>query len=226
MTMPTTDRTQGDAAITVAVIDDHPLFREGVVRTLNDEPGMQVVAEGGDAAEALRLAREHLPDVILLDVSMPGGGLKAAADIATACPVVRIVMLTVSEDEEHVMEALKAGASGYVLKGVSGTNLASIVRDVHAGRNYITPALAATLLRDADKRGAAQQEDRSGLLESLTPRERDILQELANGSSNKAIATALSLSEKTVKHHMTNILQKLRVTNRVEAALLARNRRE
>lgn len=208
-----------DAAISIVVIDDHPLLREGVVRTLGAQPDMHVVAEGADAGDALRLAREHLPDVVLLDVSMPGGGLKAAADIATACPIVKIVMLTVSEDEEDVMAAFKAGASGYVLKGVSGAQLAAIVRDVHAGRNYITPVLAASLLQDADRRGSQRERDP---LEGLTARERDILQELAKGSSNKTIARALSLSEKTVKHHMTNILQKLRVRNRVEAALLAK----
>src|SRR5512141_2033574 len=99
-----------DGVITLVVIDDHPMLRDGVVRTLGAERDMRVVAEGGSAAEALQLAREHLPDVILLDVSMPGGGLKAAADIAVACPIVKIIMLTVSQDEEHVMEAFKAGA--------------------------------------------------------------------------------------------------------------------
>lgn len=210
-----------DGVITLVVIDDHPMLRDGVVRTLGAERDMRVVAEGGSAADALRLAREHLPDVILLDVSMPGGGLKAAADIAVACPIVKIIMLTVSQDEEHVMEAFKAGASGYVLKGVSGAEFASIVRDVYAGRNYITPELAAGLLQDADRRSA--RNEKRDALEALTPRERQILQELAKGSSNKVIARTLALSEKTVKHHMTNILQKLRVHNRVEAAIMAKD---
>jgi DNA-binding NarL/FixJ family response regulator len=210
-----------EGVITLVVIDDHPMLREGVVRTLGGERDMRVVAEGGSAEDALRLAREHLPDVILLDVSMPGGGLKAAADIAVACPIVKIIMLTVSQDEEHVMEAFKAGASGYVLKGVSGAEFASIVRDVHGGRNYITPELAAGLLQDADRRSA--RDDKRDALEALTPREREILQELAKGSSNKVIARTLALSEKTVKHHMTNILQKLRVHNRVEAAIMAKD---
>ena len=219
--MDKTPHTNADAAITLVVIDDHPLLREGVVRTLSAEPDMQVLAEGADAADALRLARDHLPDVMLLDVSMPGGGLKAASEIAIACPIVKIIMLTVSEDEEHVMEAFKAGASGYVLKGVSGQELASIVREVNAGRNYITPGLAASLLQDADRRNSAR--DKRDPLEALTPRERAILQELSKGASNKLIARALSLSEKTVKHHMTNILQKLRVRNRVEAAIMAKD---
>ena len=205
--------------ISVVVVDDHPLLREGVVRTLGAEPDIEVADEGASAAEALALAQEHLPDVILLDVSMPGGGLRAAAEISRACPIVRIVMLTVSEDEEDVLDAFKAGASGYVLKGVSGHDLAAIVRDVCTGRNYITPGLAASLLVDADRRSRdVQAPDPLG---SLTVREREILQELSKGASNKAIANTLSLSEKTVKHHMTNILQKLQVRNRVQAALLA-----
>jgi DNA-binding NarL/FixJ family response regulator len=208
-----------DASVTLVVIDDHPLLREGVVRTLGSQPDMQVLAEGGNASEALRLAREHLPDVILLDVSMPGGGIKAATDISLACPIVKIIMLTVSEDEEDVLGAFKAGASGYVLKGVSGGELADIVRGVHQGRNYVTPVLAATLLQDADRR--APRTGPVDPLGSLTTREREILQELSTGASNKAIASALHVSEKTVKHHMTNILQKLQVRNRVEAAILA-----
>lgn len=219
----TASATDSDEVISLVVVDDHPLLREGVVRTLGAQADMEVVAEGADADAALRLAREHLPDVILLDVSMPGGGLKAAADIAVACPIVKIVMLTISEDEEHVLDAFKSGASGYVLKGVSGAELAAIVRNVHAGQNYITPTLAASLLQDADRRSLRQ--DKRDALEALTPREREILQELAKGSSNKLIARALSLSEKTVKHHMTNILQKLRVRNRLEAAILATNAR-
>ncbi len=208
--------------VTIVVVDDHPLFREGVVRTLGEEADFEVLAEGGSAEEAVNLAREHLPDVILLDVSMPGGGLEAARAIAAACPVVRVAMLTVAEDEEIVYEALKAGARGYVLKGVAGEELKRVIRDIHAGDAYITPSLATTLLLDADRR-ARKASVRPGaeLLEELTARERDILTELANGASNKQIAHRLGLSEKTVKHHMTNILQKLQVRNRVEAALIA-----
>ncbi len=210
--------TTNDAFISIVVVDDHPLLREGVVRTLDSNEDMQVLAEGSSASDALRLAREHLPDVILLDVSMPGGGLNAAADISRACPIVKLVMLTVSEDEEDVLSAFKAGVHGYVLKGVSGSELAEIVRGVVSGQNYVTPGLAASLLQDAERRTVTSPADP---LESLTAREREILQELSTGASNKAIANALHLSEKTVKHHMTNILQKLHVRNRVEAAILA-----
>lgn len=204
----------------VAVVDDHPLFREGVAATLRAQPGINVVGEGASAAEAVRLAGEKLPDVMLLDVSMPGGGLTAARQIAAAYPVVKVVMLTVSEEEEDVTAALRAGARAYVLKGVAARELVGILRSVAAGDVYVTPSLAASLLAElgtpAGGRPAADP------LDELTEREREILECVASGESNKEIAARLGLSEKTVKHHMTNIFQKLQVRNRVEAALLAR----
>src|SRR5262245_36937828 len=129
--------------IRVALVDDHPLFREGVAHTLETEPDVQIVAQGATADEALRLSLESLPDILLLDINLPGGGLDAARRIATACPVTKIIMLTVSEDEEDVLAALKAGARAYALKGVSGRDLVAIVRAVHAGDVYVTPSLAA-----------------------------------------------------------------------------------
>ena len=202
--------------ITIIVADDHPLFRDGVIRTLSAAPDIEVLGEAEDARTALEQTCRFMPDVVLLDVSMPGGGLQAAKDLAAVCPVVRIVMLTVSADEETVQEALKVGASGYVLKGVSGTELISIIRNIRAGESYVTPSLAASVLQ------ASQQTRRtSAALGELTPRERDILTELARGASNKDIAGALGISERTVKHHMTNVLQKLHLKNRVEAALFA-----
>ena len=121
-------------AIRVVVADDHPLFREGVVTSLQSNPDIEVVGQAADAAGALRVVREELPDLVLLDVTMPGGGISAAAQIASACPATRIVMLTVSEDEDDLLAAMKAGASGYVLKGVSARDLASVVRSVAAAR--------------------------------------------------------------------------------------------
>lgn len=206
--------------IQVAVVDDHPLFREGVVNTLAAYPDIDIVGQGHSADDALRLSRDLLPDIVLLDVSMDGGGINAARGIAAACPVVKIVMLTVSEREEDVLAALKAGARGYILKGVAARELVKIVRDVYAGEVYVTPSLAASLLLEL--RGDSPG---SGIpatpLDELTERERQILELLATGRSNKEIARTLHLSEKTVKHYMTNILQKLHVRNRVEAALLA-----
>lgn len=206
--------------IRVVLVDDHPMLREGVANTLDAEPDFEVVGQGSNADEALALARDLLPDLIMLDVSMGGGGINAARAIAAACPIVKIIMLTVSEGEEDVLAALKVGARGYVLKGVSGPELVRIVRSINAGEPYVTPSLAASLLGElreqpADKKSAPDP------LSELTDRERQILELVATGRSNKEIAEDLFLSEKTIKHYMTNILQKLQVRNRVEAALLA-----
>lgn len=206
--------------IRIVLVDDHPLLREGVANTLAAETDFEVVGQGANADDALRLASELLPDLILLDISMEGGGLNAARSIATACPIVTIVMLTVSEDEEDVLAALKAGARGYVLKGVSGPELIRIVRAVHVGEPYVSPALAASLLVELRQDPGAASPPQDPLAD-LTSRERQILEHVAMGRSNKEVADALFLAEKTVKHYMTNILQKLHVRNRVEAALLA-----
>lgn len=206
--------------IQIVIVDDHPLFRGGVIQTLQAEPDVEIVGQGTTAAEAVRLAGELLPDIILLDITIPGGGLAAAQSIAAAVPVTRIVMLTASAAEEDVLTALKAGARGYILKGVSGDELIKIVRDVYAGEAYVTPALAASLLSEMRDKPLGQKPE-SSPLDELTEREKQILEGVAGGLSNKEIAQQLFLSEKTIKHYMTNILQKLQVRNRVEAALLA-----
>lgn len=205
--------------IQVVIVDDHPLFRDGVVQTLQAEPDFEIIGQATSATEAIHLAGELLPDVILLDITIPGGGLAAARTIAETSPVSKIVMLTASEAEEDVLAALKAGARGYILKGVSGTDLIRIVRDVHAGEAYVTPALAASLLSDVKSGWPGRKPARP--LDELTEREHQILEKVGAGLSNKEIAQELGLSEKTVKHYMSNILQKLQVRNRVEAALLA-----
>jgi two-component system, NarL family, nitrate/nitrite response regulator NarL len=201
--------------IRVIVADDHPLFLDGVVGTLRATPGFEILGQTTDAMGAVRLAREHLPDLALLDVTMPGNGLQAARDIATACPSTRIVMLTVSEDDDDVLAAMKAGASGYVLKGVSASALVTVLRSVHAGEVYVAPALAWSLLREMAKPRPVDP------LAELSSREREVLELVASGLSNQEIGLRLSLAEKTVKHYMTNILSKLQVRSRVEAALLA-----
>jgi two-component system, NarL family, nitrate/nitrite response regulator NarL len=204
----------------VVIVDDHPLFRQGVAQTLRGAPEIEIVGEGGSADEAVRLATELLPDILLLDIDIPGSGLAAAQAVALRSPVTKIVMLTVSENEENLLAALRAGVRAYVLKGVSGRELTNILRGVWAGEVYITPALAASLLLEMT--GAARGvRAPANPLDELTDRERQILELVASGASNKEIALELHLSEKTVKHHMTNILQKLQVRNRVEAALMA-----
>ncbi|MBI5652046.1 MAG: response regulator transcription factor [Chloroflexi bacterium] len=211
--------------IHIVIVDDHPLFREGVASILKAEPDIEIVGQGMTAPEAIHLATDLLPDLILLDITMPGGGLNAVKAIATACPVTKIVMLTGSEAEEDVVAALKAGARAYILKGVSARELVGILRSVWAGEAYVTPSLAASLLSEAT-RGAPNPKAIPSPLEKLTERERQILERVAAGDSNKEIAALLYLSEKTIKHHMTNILQKLQVHNRVEAALMAHDEKQ
>lgn len=202
--------------IRVLVADDHPLFREGVVHSLATEPDIAVVGQAASGEEALDLARDLLPDVVLLDVAMPGwGGLATARKLATACPASKVIMLTVVEDEDKLLDAFAAGARGYVLKGVSARDLAAVVRSVDRGEVYVSPSLAAGILvalthgRPADPLG------------ELTEKERDILKLVGEGLTNREIGERIHLSEKTIKHYITNILQKLQVRSRVEAALLA-----
>ena len=210
--------------IRVVVVDDHPLFREGVVNTLETNPDFEVVEQGDSAEDAVKLAKEFLPDIILLDITMPGGGIKATQTVSTICPVTKVVILTVSEDDDDVMTALKSGARGYILKGVGGAQLQSILKDIYNGEIFITPELAAGVLLDL----ATPKEDvgtdtlkKANPLEELTKRERQILELVGKGQTNKSIGKQLGITEKTVKHYMSNILAKLHVRNRVEAALLA-----
>lgn len=206
--------------IRVVVADDHPLFREGVVHSLNKEPDIEIIGQATDGAEALHLARTLLPDAILLDIAMPGtDGLMAATQISAACPATKIIMLTVSEHEDDLMSALKAGARGYVLKGVSSWELAQVIRSVTSGEVYVSPAMASGLLLELS------QPREPDPLSELTERERQILELVAGGLANREIGERLHLAEKTIKHYMTNVLQKLHVRSRVQAALLAQKQR-
>jgi DNA-binding NarL/FixJ family response regulator len=207
--------------IRIAVVDDHPLFRQGVAATLDAEANIEVVAQGGCAADAVRICEQLLPDVLLLDITMPGDGLQAARQIALSCPFVKIVILTASEADEHVLAALESGARGYVLKGVSLTELVRTINAILVGETYVTPALAARLLKQV--RQGPVPGTRDSDYDSLTVREEEILDEVAQGLTNKEVANRLGISEKTVKHYMTNIMEKLQVRNRVEAALRNRN---
>lgn len=207
--------------IRILVADDHPLFREGVLHSLGSEADLEIVGQVASGEEALCLARDLLPDVVLLDIGMPGwGGLVTAEKIATACPATKIVMLTVFEDEDKLLAAFKAGACGYVLKGVSARELANVVRAANRGEVYVSPSLAAGILV-ALTRGHAPDP-----LEELTDREHEILKLVGRGLTNREIGDRLHLSEKTIKHYITNILQKLQVRSRVEAALVAAGHRQ
>jgi two-component system, NarL family, nitrate/nitrite response regulator NarL len=206
--------------IRLAVIDDHPLFREGLARILTDI-GFRIVAEGGSKDDALRIAEQERPDIILMDISMPGGGLSAIGQILARHPDQKIVMLTVSELTDDVAEALNSGAKGYVLKGVGSRTLAEILRTVASGEAYVSPTLSARVVSDLSSRSTAPA--MKNPIDELTERERTILSLVATGLSNKRIALQLDTQEKTIKHHMTRILAKLHVSNRTEAAVAFRD---
>lgn len=203
-------------SINILVVDDHPLFRQGVLNSLAMDPEFKVVAETDSGQEALALARKLLPDVVLLDISMPGwNGIVTAEKIAMACPATVIVMLTGSDDKDKLLSALKAGARAYVLKGVSAKELASVIRSAVAGEVYVSPSIAAEMLVSLTQGKAPDP------LQELTDREREILALIGTGLTNREIGERIFLSEKTIKHYVTNILQKLQVRSRVEAALVA-----
>ncbi|HEX9905930.1 MAG TPA: response regulator transcription factor [Propylenella sp.] len=208
--------------VRVVVVDDHPLFREGVAASLANSGHFTVVGQGGSADEAVRLVQDLSPEMVLLDLSMPGGGLSAAREIAAIAPGARIVVLTVSEDDDNVLQALQAGAKGYVLKGVGSTALVEILKGIAKGESYVSPSLAARIL--TEMRGREPNRPQDNPLAALTAREEEILRLVATGQSNKQVALSLDLQEKTIKHHMTRILSKLQVRNRTEAAILLRER--
>jgi len=205
--------------IRVLVVDDHPLFREGVIRTLGEEPRLTVVGEADTATGAIDKARETLPDIVLLDLKLPDEhGLAVVEALQREVPYSKVIVLTAVEDEDALLRALKQGARGYLLKGVSGQELRQVVLAVASGETYVTPGMAGRLLRELTAGEGPPPLAGTG---DLTEREEAILQLVAQGKTNKEIAAELFLSEKTVKHYMTNVLQKLHVRNRVEAALIA-----
>lgn len=209
------------AIIRIAVIDDHPLFREGVTRSLTEIGGFEIVGVGATKEDALRISEAMRPDIVLLDISLPGGGLNAIEPILARHPTQKILLLTVSERTEDVATALNGGAKGYVLKGVGSRALAEILRAVAAGESYVSPSLSARLLSDLSARSGLPP--MTNPLAALTEREKEILTLVADGLSNKHIALQLDLQEKTVKHYMTRILTKLNVSNRTQAAMVLRD---
>lgn len=201
----------------VVVADDHPLFREGVARTLQESGRFAVVATAASGAEAVEAARRHAPDLVLLDLSMPQGGLWALERIALLQPAPVMVLLTVSEDGDAVFAALEGGARGYLLKGIGGAELVATLERVMQGESHVAPSLAARMLA---RMRSPVPSSRDGL-DLLTPREEEVLRLVSEGLSNKEIARRTDVQERTVKHHMTQTLQKLHLRNRTEAALLA-----
>lgn len=190
-----------------------------MTRSLVESGRIAVVGEAATGPEAVALAEREGPDVVLLDISMPGGGVAALRRIVALPSPPRVAMLTVSEEDEDVLQALKAGAAGYVLKGVGARELVGIVVDLAAGRSYVAPSLAMKVLAAMSAPRAAATP-----FDALTKREEDILRLVATGRSNKEVGRDLDLQERTVKHYMTAILQKLHARNRTEAALMAQER--
>jgi DNA-binding NarL/FixJ family response regulator len=207
----------------VLICDDHQLFRRGLRMVLEDENDIEVVAEAGDGDEAVELAREHAPDVVVLDVRMPGrSGIDAAREIRAEQPGTRILVLTISDDEDDLYEAIKAGANGYLLKEISIDEIGDAVRQIHAGQSLISPAMATKLLDEFTAMVRKDEEPKEEVpTPRLTPREMEVLQHIAKGMNNRDIAEALFISENTVKNHVRNILEKLHLRSRMEAVIYA-----
>lgn len=203
---------------TVIVVDDQELFRGGIVGLLKDR-GIRVLADAGLAAEAIRLTCELHPDVVLMDLNMPAmSGVEATQRLAAEAPLVRVVALTVAADERHVMDALLAGACGYVLKETPIDQIVEAVKAAARGESTISPRVAGRLIHRL-REPSDSEPDVLGA--ALTPREHDVLELMARGVGNHEIAGALYLSEHTVKNYVSSILAKLQVENRIQAAVRA-----
>jgi len=205
--------------IRILIADDHPMFREGVVQSLASEKDFAIIGQASNGKNAIEMAKELLPDVLLLDITMPDqDGITITKKISAAFPVIQIIILTASENEDDLMKALKAGARGYVLKGISAKELVKVIRTIVAGGTYISPDMANMILFELS------QPSQPDPLSELSDREKEILKLVAKGYTNREIGAQIHLSEKTIKHYMTNILQKLHVRSRVEAALIVQKR--
>lgn len=211
----------GTAPIRVLLVDDHVLFRKGIVSLLSTERGFEVVGEAANGHEALDKARDLMPDVILMDISMPQmDGLEATRRIKAEIPYVRIVILTVSDGDQNLYDAIKSGAQGYLLKKIEPHALFNTLRGVVQGEASFSRITAMKLLGEFTR--LAQQEAAPSLPGTgLSPREKEVLEQITRGKSNKEIASALSIAENTVKNHLKNILEKLHLENRVQAATYA-----
>lgn len=202
--------------IRVAVVDDHPVVREGLVSILKDEPDFDVVGSAGSAEDLLTLVDRAKPDVVLIDLELPEmNGVQAIERLAQTAPQTRLIVFTAYDTEEKIADALRAGAKGYLLKGASADRIGRAMRDVHAGGSALEPRVASRLV--ARLRGASPST-------TLTSREREVLRLISQGQSNRQIAKRLSITERTVKYHVGSILNKLGADNRAQAVALAAER--
>ncbi|MDQ3756828.1 MAG: response regulator transcription factor [Actinomycetota bacterium] len=214
-------RTQGEV-IRVLIADDQALFRRGLYVVLGTEDGIEVVAEAENGEEAIDKARELAPDVVLMDVRMPRvNGIEAARQIRGDVPTTKILMLTVSDEEDDLYEAIKAGANGYLLKEISVEEVAEAIRAVTQGQSLISPSMASKLLNEFNALVKRAEEKQQFPAPALTAREVEVLRLVAKGMSNREIAEELYISENTVKNHVRNILEKLHLHNRMEAVIYA-----
>jgi DNA-binding NarL/FixJ family response regulator len=211
----------GMEPIRVLVVDDHALFRRGLEMVLAQESDIEVVGEAGDGAEAVEKAADLLPDVVLMDVRMPRrSGIEACTAIKDVTPTTRIIMLTISDEENDLYDAIKAGATGYLLKEISIDEVATAIRAVAGGQSLISPAMASKLLTEFAT--LVKREDRQQVpAPRLTDRELEVLRLVARGLNNKDVAKELYISENTVKNHVRNILEKLQLHSRMEAVVYA-----
>ena len=214
--------TEGRAveSLRVLIVDDHDLFRTGL-RNLLEEQGVHVVGEAATGAEAVRAVREDAPDVVVMDLNMPGmGGVEATRHIAAIAPLTRVVVLTISDEDADVLDAIMAGACGYLLKDSSIGELMAGIGAASKGESLISPGIAAKVLQRV-RATSAQPEIANTIKSELSEREIEVLKLIANGKDNALIAAELHISPKTVKNHISNILMKLQIDNRIQAAVYA-----
>jgi len=205
----------------ILLVDDHVLFRKGVAALLASRPDIQVIGEANDGLEAIEVARSTFPDVILMDIGMPNcNGLEATRRIKREMPHIQIVMLTVSDDDQHLFEAIKCGAHGYLLKDLEPHQLYSMIESISRGEAPLSGAIAAKILKEFTQPSQDSNQDPE-IIDALTEREINILELVVEGMTNKEIASSLVISENTVKIHLRNILEKLHLQNRIQAAVYA-----
>ena len=207
-------------SLRVLLVDDHDLFRTGL-RNLLEEQTVQVVGEAADGAQAIRMVRELAPDVVVMDLNMPGmTGVEATRQVTTLAPLTRVVVLTISDQDEDVMNAILAGACGYLMKDSSIQDLMQGIRAAAVGESLISPHIAAKVLQRMRATGT-NEADAAMIRAELSDREIEVLKLIANGKDNAQIAADLHISPKTVKNHISNILMKLQIDNRIQAAVYA-----
>ncbi len=217
------DDAIADDRIRILIADDHELFRRGLRMVLEDEDDIEVVGEVGDGLSAVEVALAETPDVMVLDVRMPQlSGIEAAGRIKESLPHIKILVLTISDEEDDLYEAIKAGANGYLLKEISIDEIGNAVRSVYAGQSLISPSMASKLLNEFASMIKREEEEKEQVpAPKLTPREMEVLEHVAKGMNNREIAKALFISENTVKNHVRNILEKLHLHSRMEAVVYA-----